>query len=339
MMKVKSFAPNVAPIANLTSLASLLDMALNELEFIANNMQLYYRNGKLLKKRDGNPRPTHDAKAKLKLIHEKIKNRLLRKATYPYYVMGGIYDPMNPRSCKGHALNHVGKKILISEDIADFFPSVSYELVRKIWQYAFHFSPEVSELLAKLTTHEINGIRQLPQGWRTSGYLANLAFFDVEPALVEKVEVRGFTYSRFMDDITVSSNQFISFKKQSQIVSLIYAMLYAKGFKPKRAKHQIVTKKDNMSVTGLLVNHDMPRLSKEERKKIRVCVFQLEHRFKDEHLTEIYAKDWRSASGKVARVNGYHANEGSLLRDRLNKIKPPKHMLNPFKNKNDCKNG
>ena len=137
----------IPPIAHLEALASILSVPKEELIEISVSVGNLWKPGKLLKKKNGDPRPTIDAKEPLKSIHEKIKNRLLKQVFYPEYLLGGISDSMSKRDYARHAKIHSGKTILISEDVADFFPSTSYRKVLSIWKYLFGFTPDVADLL------------------------------------------------------------------------------------------------------------------------------------------------------------------------------------------------
>lgn len=318
MLQNKKPVIKLSPIANIKSLASILSLSESELLEIAANVDKLWKPGKLLKKKSGEPRPTNDAKEPLKTLHEHIKNRILKQVNYPLYMQGGIADPNAPRSCKSHARIHTNKKILIAEDIKDFFPSSDESVVHGIWQYCFNFSPDVSKLLTTLTIHK----GCLPQGWKTSGYLANLVFWDREPDLVRYLEQQGFSYSRFMDDVTVSSKRTISQHDKTRIISNIYKMLYGKGFSPKRSKHEIAFGNVPMRVTNLGVNGRNPTVPKQERQNVRAMVYQLEQRVKTEFGTVQYEKDWRSVSGKVGRISSMHPKEGARLRKRLRAVKP-----------------
>ena len=324
MHQSKQPAVRISPISNVKSLASILSLSEQELFEIAANVDQLWKPGKLLKKKSGEPRPTNDAREPLKTVHEHIKNRILKQVDYPLYMQGGIADPKNPRSCKSHAKVHSGKRVLIAEDIKDFFPSSNCAAVHGIWQYCFNFSPDVAQLLTTLTTH--NGC--LPQGWKTSGYLANLVFWDKEPELVLYLEQQGYSYSRFMDDLTVSSQTRMTQKHKTDVISSIYRMLYGKGFSPKRSKHEIVSANAPMRVTNLGVNGKQPTVPKKERQKVRTMVYQLEQRADSELNTVQYIKDWRSISGKVGRISSMHPSEGAGLRNRLRAVKPDPVFMN-----------
>jgi len=309
---------NKAPIGKVDSLSLFLSVPESDLLKIAGSVDKYWKQGKLLKKKNGDLRPTSDAERPLKDIHEKINQRLLKQVTYPTYLLGGIADKKTPRDYKRHATIHSGKKILISEDIKDFFPNTTDKVVFNIWKRFFNFSPEVARVLTSLTT--LNGF--LPQGWKTSGYLANLAFWDVESKLVEEFEKRGFSYSRLMDDITVSSRAHISIKQKHYIVSEIYGMLFAKGYSPKRTKHQIMTSSKKMEVTGLTVNSTSPKLPRKERDNIRAAVHRCENHSMHDRNSKTYETLWNHVSGKVGKLKRFHLERSAKLRKRLNRVKP-----------------
>lgn len=225
---------------------------------------------------------------------------------------------MTPRDYKRHAVIHSGKNILINEDVKDFFPSSSVKVVNEIWKRLFNFSTEAAEVLTKITT--LNG--SLPQGWKTSGYLANLVFWDKEHELVNILSAHGFSYSRFMDDITVSSKTKINNKSKTFIINEIYKMLLSKGYSPKRSKHQIISNNIRMEVTGLTVNGKTPSLSKTEQNNIRAAVHKCECHAKTDRSSLEYEKLWNSASGRVGTLTRFHNAKGAKLRKKLRSVNP-----------------
>lgn len=310
---------NISPIAKVSSLASLLSTNKSDLLYIAGNVDRFYKPGRALKKRNGEPRRTHDAKWPLKIIHERIKNRILRKVDYPYYLQGGIAaDTGQPRGCRANARIHSGKRLIITEDIKDFFPCTSEKIVKGIWQYFFRFSPEIANILTCITTYR----NQLPQGWKTSSDLANLAFWNAEPDLVYSLEQRGYSYSRYMDDIVVSSGCQINKKQKTYVISKVYGMLFSKEFAPKRSKHEILGRNQRMTVTGLVVNGKKPTVSKHKRGEVRDGISRLEKLPMENRSGADYRKSWDRLSGLVGHISTCHPEEGKKLRARLRRIKP-----------------
>ena len=312
----KSHCSSIGPIASISSLALHLGIPKEELVRIADNSGSYWRKGKEERKKDGTPRKTHDAKEPLKSIQEKINARIFRCIVFPDY----LYGSLPGRDYKQHALCHAGKKCVIVEDVKDFFPSTSEEKVRLIWQRYFNFTPEVAEVLTKLTTYK----GELPQGWKTSSYLANLAFWDVEPELVNELMKIGLEYSRYMDDICASANFNLTNEAKTEVISGIYGMMRKAGYSPKRSKHKIMNANKRMVVTNLTVNTSNPTLPKKERARIHTAVHQLELGAMEGRTGARYCKSWNSAFGKVNKIKRFHPHRKSAekSRERLAKIKP-----------------
>src|SRR3974377_1738556 len=109
--------------------------------------------------------------------------------------MGGISDKSAARGYLQNAARHVGARVLIQEDIDNFFPATSDGGIRSIWRGFFSFSPGVGKVLTQLPTYTHN----LPQEAKTSSYLANLVFWDSEPELFRQLSEDGFTYTRYID--------------------------------------------------------------------------------------------------------------------------------------------
>jgi len=231
----------------------MLQCSIEELTRVEATADNLYREVTQVKK-DGTPRICYDAKPPLKSMHGRIKCMILRRVTYPSYLMGGLADPDKPRDYVRNANVHVGARVLINEDVANFFPSTSFDVVFDIWKYFFHFPLDVARTLARLTTRR----GELPQGAKTSSYLANLAFWACEPRLVAELESRGFRYTRYVDDITISSRRDRTAQEIHEVLSLLAAMIKRYGFRFKRSKHSLVYAGQRMEVA---LSSAMPALA------------------------------------------------------------------------------
>ncbi|WP_169735886.1 reverse transcriptase family protein [Thiothrix lacustris] len=304
------------PIASIESLAKTLDVTEAELLEVAQNSDSLFFVAKCVKKENGKVRVTYDARPALKNIHDRIKIALFRVVKYPFYLQGGI----SGRDYISNTKIHAGKKFLITEDVSNFFPSIQDSVVKKMWLYFFHFSPEVADVLTKLTTH--NGF--VPQGAKTSGYIANLILWDKEPVLVEYLRKKGMSYSRLVDDITISCDYKPSKKLLASMISDVYGMLLSKDVKPNRGKHKIMTQGEKQRIHNLNVDKGRPSLPKSKRADIRAAVFQCEEMAKYGRKTEEYNKLFNSTVGRVATMKRLHPTQATILRNRLDMIKPKK---------------
>lgn len=298
------------PIRQLASLAKALGCTIAQLQYVASHANDLYRVAQEVPKSDGTVRYTFDAKPPLKKLHRRIKTEILDRVNFPSYLTGSIKG----RDYKCNAELHQGSKIVISEDIGNFFPSTGYLHVLDVWRCFFGFSEEVADILSLLTTR--NG--QLPQGAITSPHLANLVFWRDEPRLQRKLAEAGITYSRFVDDISVSSKGSICPEEKTNVIAVIYGMMQRNGYKPKRQKHELATAKGRMAVTKLTVNAK-PGLAKNERARIRASVHRLEL-MKQGKVAGDWAEEFRSVLGKVNHLARFHSGEAIPLKGRLVKL-------------------
>ena len=313
--------PNVTPIANISSLAKLLGTTVKNLEYILANKDKYWCPGKKIIKPNGEVRETHNARPKLKAIHQKILDRLLKKVSYPIYMQGGVADLLNPRSCRTHAAFHCGKSVVISEDIKSFFPNCDYQNIRSIWQGFFRMGPDIADILTQLTTYK----DQLPQGWKTSGYLAQLVFYDKEPLLVEALANQQIAYSRYVDDITISSSRPLTQNQKADFISKICTMLYSKNHRLNRSKQEIFCPSVNgtgKTITGFTVDSRKPTIHKDKRRKIRAAIHKLSLRFDAEKNFADYNSDWESLNSKVGQLKSTHPSLWKKNRQKMISIKP-----------------
>lgn len=217
---------------------------------------------------------------------------------------------------KTNATLHAGSSIVINEDITRFFPSTSDTIVHNIWQHFFGFGNEVTECLTKLTTRQ----GELPQGAITSSFLANLVFWKDEPALQASFRARGIIYSRYVDDIAVSSVNFLDKPAKTNVIASIYGMLSRHGYQPKRAKHEIRTSGQRMEVTKLSVN-SKPGLSSAKQSQIRSAVHHLEQAILRGEIIEFDKGPYAQTLGLVHLLARFHPGKAKKLKQRLLALK------------------
>ncbi|WP_277372280.1 reverse transcriptase family protein [Pseudomonas sp. AA-38] len=313
------------PIHSLKALSLALGEPVELLQSLAKRSSNLYRHVPQTKK-DGSVRDTYDAYEPLKAIQRKIVDRFLVRVRYPDYLHGGIKDPNVRRSIYSNARIHGRAKTILLQDIKDFFPSISVRYVQQIFSGLFGFSEEVAQVLALLTTR--HGV--VPQGASTSGYLANLIFWDVEPALVARLHARGFKYSRFADDITISAMTSLERTTLTELVGAVTDLLAKKGCQQKRSKLHIRKRGQTilakagfepLTVTGLSVFNEKPSLSKAERKAIRAAVKHTEDQAAQVSGWTELEPMFRSVMGRVGRLIACGHPDGERYKQRLKSLK------------------
>ncbi|MGU7816985.1 reverse transcriptase family protein [Burkholderia sp. AW49-1] len=299
-------------ILSVQSLCRALGTSEPMLRAIAARAPHLYIGPKPKPKKYGGVRYVFDTKAPLKPLLKKINGVFFRQVCFPQYLTGSLAG----RDFVSNVEIHRDSMYAITEDIAGFFDHITADHVYRIWHEFFAFGEDVSILLTQLTTKD----GRVFQGTPTSSYLANLAFWDKEPTLVAKLASRNIRYSRYVDDITMSSAVPLTADSKSWAIAQAYAMVGSGGFKAQRKKHASFAANKPIRIMGLNANRQ-PTLPKQERAKIRAAVFQLERSLRRAEPDAEFRSRFNAVSGKVGRLKRLHPQEGAALRLRLDQIR------------------
>ncbi len=306
---------NLKSIGSVNALARLLQLPLSRVQYLANNASDFYRVAKVEQKKSGGQRVTYDAYRVLKSVHRKLQHQIFKKVIYPQYIQGSI----SGRSYITNVRNHTKSKIVICEDISNFFPTVKADQVEKMFMRLFRFPQEVAKILTNLVT--LNGC--VPQGGVCSSYIANLVMWEKESVLVSRLIKTKLTYTRYVDDITVSSKSYMTKQEISDVIASIYGMLRYYGVEPNKSKHEVLGNGTHQTVHRVGVNGNRPSFGKEEKKKVRSAVHNLSTLFTDDHCTyEDYLRVFSSVSSQVGKLQQLNEFQGKKYREALNAIRP-----------------
>jgi hypothetical protein len=305
------------PIASLKALANALRVQQRQLSWVIDHADKLYRELPPEPKPDGGVRQLYNPAKTLKDIQRRINRYIFSRVYFPEYLQGGIKDKNNPRHCKSNAKLHTGAKILINEDISGFFPSITKDQVHNIWQHFFCFPSDIAVILTSLTTHN----SQVPQGAPTSTYLANLALWKDESATVDILSKNGFRYSRYIDDMSLSSISYQNGQNKTEAVRSIRRMCDKNGYSVKRSKHRIESSCEPMRINNLQINNGVT-LPKSVRANIRAAVHSCEKYSETDRTTDEYLALYNSTLGKVNYLRQFHDHAGNQLAKRLENHPP-----------------
>ena len=194
---VNDFQCKQSQVGSIRTLAKTLSLTEPELVRLAKHSDKYYNVSKEIPKSDGSVRLTYSVGYPLKKVLIRIRNRIISNVNYPDYILAGRQG----KSYLDNAKKHKSSTMILSEDITRFFDSIKQEYVEQLFKYFFRFPPDVSQTLSQLCT--LDG--SLVQGSPISGDIANLIFHEKEPSVVRLAASLGLKYSRYYDDIYVSS--------------------------------------------------------------------------------------------------------------------------------------
>lgn len=297
------------PIRSIPALAKALRLDVAALTSAADRANKNYRS---VAPPPGSTRQTFDALGQLKNIHRRIKQVFFAKVIFPDYLHGSL------KGCDyvTNASLHTNKQILICEDVKKFFPSVTADRIEDVWCGFFGFAPDVAQLLTKLTTKD--GV--LPQGAIPSSYLANLVLWRDEPLLHAKLAEREITYSRYVDDMAMSSVKHLTKETQTWVIAQVYGMLRKVGLKAGRGKHEIFSATEPMIATKLIVNRK-PSLSSKKRSQVRAQVRQVEMAQSSGAAPETVRELANNAAQRVGQLGRFHTTQAAHLKERVKAVR------------------
>lgn len=136
------------------------------------------------------------SKMPLKIIQKQIKDRILSLIELPENVQGGVKKRSNITNAKPHQ----GKKYILTTDLQDFYPSIKAKRIYETF-IELGFNAQCAFYITRLTTWK----GELPQGTPTSTHISNLVFLKTDYKLIELCKAHNITYTRYIDDLTFSS--------------------------------------------------------------------------------------------------------------------------------------
>lgn len=308
-------------IGSLSTLAKTLDITEQHLSRLAQNPGNFYN---VFKKKVGTKeRDLCDPRPELKIVQKKINTRILQQVSYPPYLHGGIKSE-GGKDFLSNATAHSHAEVVVALDIRSYFPSITFDHVLRVFRYLFKFPDDVSNTLAKLVT--LNN--SVPQGAPPSSYISNLVMWEREYRLVAKFESMGLSYSRLIDDITVSSKTRLPAKTISRVASDVIGMLKFYGFEQNADKFQVYDRADPhklMQVTGLWLNRGQPRVLRSKRQDISnraAVLYKIASNNVVHRTTPDFHEDFAAVSGQVALLKRLKHSESSRLRSMLAAVPP-----------------
>ncbi|WP_370230679.1 reverse transcriptase family protein [Marinobacter nauticus] len=310
------------------ALEAALQVELGSLRAIASDTESYHNLHSRKVKPDGTVREIFSLTQPLKSILQRINSHILRKCYYPPYLTGSLSKSREGtpeseiKSAEANYLinarRHSGQGTVIRIDATNFFPSVHETLVYAVWRDLFNFSADVAGILTKLTTYKGG----LVQGSPTSSFLANLALWRVEPVIVQQLEKDGIRYSRYVDDIVVSTTNRLSSAQKNKVVRATQKVFLANGLKVKTRKTEVMDRNQQQRVHNVIVNSGRPTAGKERKRLLRSMLHHLDKDLHDPRQSrESIEKRIRSLEGKIREFRKLNATAGKKFLQELNRIR------------------
>jgi hypothetical protein len=302
-------------ISTLDALSLALGHPKERLIELAETSDQFFRLHDTVVKADGTVRELYDLNPPLKALQQTINNHFLKRCSYPTYLTGSL-----PGSdYRKNAARHAGQATVITIDASNFFPSISEAHVFNIWHKLFKFGLEPSRILTGLCTR--SGF--LAQGSPVSSYLANLAFWDIEPYIFRELESRGLRYTRYVDDIIVSSGRKLSPAAKSKVIRTAQKVFLSKGLRVKKRKTKVMDRNKRQVANNLVVNSGKPTAGRKKKDQLRAELNQFKQLIRQKDIApEEHKRRYNSLRGKLLHLRSTNAGPAEKLLRELEDISP-----------------
>ena len=214
------------------------------------------------------------------------------------------------RSIVTNAQPHVGAAVVINLDLQNFFPSISYNRVKGIFR-SLGYSEAIATILGLICTEpdvtavELDGKtyyiaqnqRHLPQGAPSSPALTNLLCRRLDRRLDGMATSRGYTYTRYADDLTFSTTDRDKLREIGNILQGTNGIVTHEGLTIHPTKTRVLRQSQQQEVTGVIVNHKL-NVDRTTLRKFRATLYQIE---KD----GLAGKQWGQGADLLQSILGF----------------------------------
>lgn len=207
----------------------------------------------LINKKSGGKRLIEAPENSIRILQRKF-NKVL---DIIYKNKNCVHGFASTKSIASNAKNHLSRNFILNIDLKDFFPSINFGRVRgALMSEPFNLTSEVSTILAQLCCYN----NHLPQGAPTSPSISNIICRRLDNELRSFLHKHKCRYTRYADDITISSNielpESIVFYEEGVIFigKLLEKIINDNGFEINYKKLRLQNSRNQQIVTGIKVN-------------------------------------------------------------------------------------
>ena len=238
-------------------------------------------------KKNGGERVIHAPKKELKFLQKKLSNVLWecylesiesksKDKNFKTPVLSHAFE--KGKSIITNSQMHRNKKYILNIDLKNFFDSFNFGRVRGFFikDRDFAVSPEIATVIAQIACYQ----GKLPQGAPSSPIITNLITRILDYRIVKIAKKYRFTYSRYADDLTFStnrelnSNKLRASKELENFLTELEDLIISSGFEINPKKTRLSNNMQRQEVTGLVVNKKI-NVKREYVKNTRAMAFRL----------------------------------------------------------------
>jgi RNA-directed DNA polymerase len=238
----------------------------------------------------------------LKVVQSRIEARLLARLAIPEHLLGGVRG----KTIKQNAALHFGAPYIVTVDIKNLFPSITPVQIYSVWNKTLNCSPEIAEILTKLTTFR----GRLPQGAPTSTLLANFVLGSIDAPIRTACETHRVEYSSWVDDLVLSG------ECARDILPIVIKLLLESGFKVRHSKISVMRPGEKKAINGLVLGK-LITVENRYLKRIRAGIHNLQIARVPQSDIGKYVM---SLEGQINYVRLFDPTKAARLRSNLDEI-------------------
>lgn len=269
-----------------------------------------------------------------------LQRRLLKVLTAIYEPKNSAHGFITTRSICTNTKVHTRKRHILNLDLEDFFPSINFGRVRGIFlAEPYKCTSEVATVIAQICCYN----NELPQGAPTSPIISNMICARLDSHILRLAKTHQCSYSRYADDITISSNKREFPNELAEVLSFngeikcklgkpVLNIIKNNGFRVNTSKIRLQKYNERQVVTGLIANKkvNVPRefirnvramLRNWETKGIATCQRDYEARFLSLNNTRSKSKLFKQmVRGKIDFIGTVRGKDDVLYLKLLQRL-------------------
>jgi len=332
----------VAPIHSVKELQDLLGLGHGELMWLADTRQLertvgdqrlrHYRY-RWVTKSSGGVRLIEEPKPLLKRLQRVLVREVLDRV--PAHDAAHGFRP--GRSAVTYASAHAGQTLVIHLDLEDFFGTVTAGRVFGIFR-SCGYPERVAHLLTGLTTNSIprslwaaraqatSPLRadshfrlgqhlrnpHLPQGAPTSPALANLSAYRLDLRLAGLARTAGMVYSRYADDLALSSSTYFARARVERLVTLVESIATQEGFRVNLFKTFFQRSSQRQRLAGMVVNQH-PNVDRRQYDQLKAILYNAVRHGSQSQNRNNHPNYSAHLLGRISQINYLNPHRGERL--------------------------
>lgn len=235
---------------------------------IAERSEYYYK-GYRIPKKNGGYRYVAQPSPELKTLQYWTVNNILKKLS----VSKSAYAYKKGDSIKKHAELHKEAKYVFHTDISDFFNSIHfehlYDILTKNKSVFDDLGLDLNESLVDIKNICFKS-NSLCVGAVSSPIISNIIMYSFDATVIEYCKLNNYTYSRYADDIYISSNTYI----KKDVINFLMEQLELMGFELNTKKTKFYSPKYCRKITGIVITNDSQiSIGTNRRNKIKKMIY------------------------------------------------------------------